>query len=205
MPKLCHWCESYYCRPTPRYQSLCSLCDKLYRTGKYRHPRLLRPLPHRSQKTTFRHAPPLPGIRIDSLSLSYPSSPIAIKVKDLAYHPEKSNVIRLLTKLSTNATTAQIATPAQVWALLAEMEIWLTAEEANQCLRNYRTRDQAWRFEHAIGSRVIDWWNLTLNNHGVAACYYVKSEGHYPRSLADITYPSGQPGLSFNECFGNPL
>jgi hypothetical protein len=59
----------------------------------------------------------------------------------------------------------------QVYKILGECEVFLMAEEL---IAGFPS-DLKWKYEHAVGCRVIDHWNLRKTNCGVARCYYEKS------------------------------
>jgi len=122
-------------------------------------------------------------------SIFFETQTAITRVKNLTYHSEKHGILQLL----SNTRFLLQVTPAQLWTMLTELEIYLTAEEAGKCLKFLQNRPNLWRFQHALGCRVTDWWNLTPNHHGVASCYYHPDSVKYPQQLSDIHLPSGQP------------
>jgi hypothetical protein len=73
---------------------------------------------------------------------------------------------------------------------LDEEKVFLSAKQAGFLLSLVRNRD--WKHEHAVGCRIIDFWNITQEEHGVAYCYY--NHGRIlPKSKNEVKEPEGQP------------
>ncbi len=189
MPPLCHWCQQYHCvirkqsANHTRYEALCSVCYRLYQSGNYGYPRALRPLSgQRQPKIDFHQAPVMRNAK------TWGQCPeVKTRVNELGYHPEKGIVLQLVRKKQTEITAVQL------WALLTELNIYLTAQEAGEILRDFNGRTEEFRFCHAVGCRVIDWWNLNQTQHGIAACYYYPSDTPLPNQLSEIQLPRGHP------------
>lgn len=188
MPPTCYWCNNYYCsvksqgKCQKRYHSLCSNCLRLYQSGKYRYPHNLRASVDRILGIDFASAPLITEYHSSFVT----SSTARLQVNQLVYHPGKPYIFKMI--------NSPLCTAVQCWALLAEMDIYLTAVEANNCLQMFSGRVNLWRYQHAFGCRILDWWNITEANHGVADCYYRGNDRRqYPQQVSDITLPTGQP------------
>lgn len=191
MPPLCSWCNHYYASQRHmsttskriHYNALCSRCNTLYRSNEYGYSRSLRLLPSRIVRKSFLDAPLyVPKISMHQQFLE--SEVTSKRVEQITHMYGKSTILRILKKIR--------AKPIEIYALLQEADIWLTASEATICLEPYKIYGECWKFQHAFGCRVVDTWNLTPDYHGVAACYY-RLPSTFPTIAENIKLPDGIP------------
>ena len=173
----CHWCQDYYFNNGK--QKLCSYCLRLYHTGEYTHDYQLR---SNKDKKSYKLATPprnLPTTLLKRLmSTDYTEA-----------CQKKSNMFIPTFKMVNNSTT--IFTPSSLYKHLDENQVWVTSTEASKLLNIIRQYNEPAKWEHAICCRVIDHWNLRVEEHGIGECYY-NIPNNYPTGLDQVDVPSGR-------------
>ncbi len=181
MVKKCCWCQEYFCHPKNKVP-LCSYCLSLWKDGKYVHGYNLRKLSQRQDKENFKDATP-PNNLPDTLLKRIRRADYQERVASLTHN------IKPIQKLVKSQHST--FTPISLYGLLLEFEVWMTSSQATELLNQLRQYHKPDQWEHVIGCRVIDHWNLDRRDHGIAECYY-NLPCNFPTSLDGIPLPKGR-------------
>ena len=114
------------------------------------------------------------------------------------FEKEHLPLLVTLTKTQTEVLAHKLITQKsafEIWHYCFINKMYYTAKTAERLLKLYREPLEKWRYQHALSCRVIDWWNLTAEAHGIGACYYgLNSRVLKLKSLKKGEYlPSGWP------------
>lgn len=80
----------------------------------------------------------------------------------------------------------------ELYDCLSKNNIWLSAQTAAAILKRFKPLEDYHCYEHAVCCRVIDYWNINKEEHGlVSTCYYSNQE--QGATLADVSNLPGSP------------
>lgn len=181
----CVWCKKYFALPKNR-TGLCSACYSKHKQG------------YHGGCFTLRDRKTVPGLRKKTLPAFYAKDRLLEKqgvLEKVIRLTESSDTWAVKFAVYPNFKEAEI-----LWYHFAMAAIWLSTSQADSIYATYRHLEDAWKFQHAIYCRVVDWWNISIKISPAAKCYYGygRDKEKRPKEASQVCLPEGKPTQSLS-------